>query len=85
MKPTKLPKTDSIEELARFWDEHDVTDFEDELEEVTDPIFRRADETTIQINLPKQDMEQLRRVADRIGIDHAKLIQEWIHEKLQVA
>ena len=60
-------------------------DVEDELEEVTDPIFQRADETTIQINLPKQDLEQLRRVADRIGIDHKKLIQEWIHEKLQAA
>ena len=85
MKKTRLPKTDSIEELARFWDEHDVTDFENELEEVTDPIFQRADETMIQINLPKQDMEQLRRVAERIGIDHTKLIQEWIHEKLQAA
>ena len=85
MKTTRLPKTDSIEELARFWDEHDVTEFEDELDEVIGPVFRRADETTIQINLPKRDLEQLRRVADRIGIDHTKLIQEWIHEKLQAA
>lgn len=85
MKTTRLPKTDSIEELARFWDEHDVTELEDELEEVTEPIFQRADETTIQINLPKQDLERLRRVADRIGIDHTKLVQEWIHEKLQAA
>jgi hypothetical protein len=23
----KLPNTDSIEELARFWDTHDLTDF----------------------------------------------------------
>ena len=69
MKTMRLPKTDSIEELARFWDDHDVTDFEDELEEVTEPVFRRADETTLQINLPKQDLEQLRRIADQIGID----------------
>ena len=62
-----------------------MTEFEDELDEVTGPVFRRADETTIQINLPKRDLEQLRRVADRIGIDHTKLIQEWIHEKLQAA
>jgi hypothetical protein len=34
MKKTKLPRTDSIQELAEFWDTHDLTDFEDELEEV---------------------------------------------------
>ena len=39
MRKRKLPNTDSVEELARFWDTHDVTDFEDELEEVTEPVF----------------------------------------------
>ena len=34
MKIPKIPHTDSIAELARFWDTHDLTDFEDELEEV---------------------------------------------------
>lgn len=32
---------DEIEELAKFWDSHDVTDFEDQLEEVAEPVFRR--------------------------------------------
>ena len=32
MKNKKIPQTDSIEELAQFWDLHDLTDFEDELE-----------------------------------------------------
>ena len=85
MRNTRLPKTDSIEELARFWDEHDLTDFEDELEEVTHPVFQRADVATIQIHLPRQELEQLQRVADQIGVDHTKLIQVWIHEKLQTA
>ena len=39
MKRRKLPNTDSVEELARLWDTHDVTDFEDELAEVTEPVF----------------------------------------------
>jgi hypothetical protein len=38
VKTPKLPQTDSIEELARFWDSHDLTDFEDQLEEVTEPV-----------------------------------------------
>jgi len=41
MKKPKLPKTDSIQELAKFSDEHDLTDFDDELEEVTAPVFVR--------------------------------------------
>ena len=39
MNPTNIPQTDSIQELADFWDTHDLTDFEDELEEVTEPVF----------------------------------------------
>jgi hypothetical protein len=42
MKTPHLPKTDSIQELAHFWDKHDLTDFEDELEEVTEPVFEPA-------------------------------------------
>ena len=34
MSTPRLPQTDSIQELARFWDAHDLTGFEDELEEV---------------------------------------------------
>ncbi len=52
MKKSKLPKTDSIQELAVFWDSHDLTDFEDELEEVTEPVFVRG--TAIKVPLQAQ-------------------------------
>jgi hypothetical protein len=41
MLSERIPQTDSIEDLARFWDTHDLTDFENELEEVAEPIFER--------------------------------------------
>lgn len=41
MSSRKLPQTDSIWELAQFWDSHDLTDFKDELEEVVEPVFER--------------------------------------------
>lgn len=44
MKTEHLPKTSSIEELAQFWDTHDLTNFEDELEEVTEPVFEPAND-----------------------------------------
>ena len=40
---SKIPQTDSIAELARFWDTHDLTDFESELVEVTEPVFERSE------------------------------------------
>jgi hypothetical protein len=42
IRKQRLPKTDSIEELAKFWDTHDLTDFEDDLDEAAEPVFVRA-------------------------------------------
>jgi hypothetical protein len=39
MKRHGLPKMDSIQGLARFWNMHDLTDFEAGLEEVREPVF----------------------------------------------
>jgi hypothetical protein len=56
MKKVKLPKTDSIQKLAEFWDTHELTDFEDELEEVTKPVFVRAARVTeIKVPLEARD------------------------------
>jgi len=49
MNPTLIPQTDSIEALARFWDEHDLTDFEDELQEVTERVFECDNEAAFKI------------------------------------
>jgi predicted DNA binding CopG/RHH family protein len=50
--------TDSIEELAQFWDTHDLTDFEDKLEEVKESVFER--ETLISIRLQPQEVERVK-------------------------
>lgn len=43
MSKPEIPNTDSVEELARFWDTHDATDFEDEVEEVKEQVFVRKE------------------------------------------
>ena len=82
MKSLRVPRTDSIEELARFWDSHDLTDFEEELEEVTTPVFERKPETVIPLHLYLEELEALRRVAQARGIEEAALLREWVLEKL---
>jgi predicted DNA binding CopG/RHH family protein len=78
----KIPKTDSIEELARFWDTHDLTDYEDQLEEVTEPAFQRRAET-IAVPLQPQEIQAVRRIAESKGVDYIALVQGWVLEKLR--
>jgi hypothetical protein len=82
MKGLKLPPIDSIEELAKFWDTHDLTDFEEELEEVTEPVFERKPETMIPLHLHPQELDAIRRVAKAQGVEEAALVREWVLEKL---
>ncbi len=76
----KLPTTDSIQELAAFWQRHDVTDFEDELEEVAQPVFQRAH--VVGVPLTQAEHQAIRDFAVGRGLDEASLIHEWVKERL---
>lgn len=80
MKMNKLPQTDSIQELARFWDKHDLTEFEDELEEVTEPVFASGD--SISLHLQSRDAKEVRRLAESKGVSQTELIHQWVLQKL---
>jgi predicted DNA binding CopG/RHH family protein len=81
MRTPKIPQTDSTYEQARFWDTRDLTDFEDQLEEVTEPIFERTTETTITIHLALNEAEAVKRVTTSKGVEQASLLREWVVEK----
>ena len=93
MKRRKLPDTDSVEELARFWDTHDLTDFENELEEVTEPVFARkgarkgvrAKGAALSIVLPPADVRRLKGIARSMGVRETTVLRQWIVEKLRPA
>lgn len=80
MSMKRLPKTDSIEELAQFWDTHDLTDFADELEEVREPVF--SQQKTVVLHLKPSEAEAVRDIADAKGVAEADLIRSWVLEKL---
>jgi hypothetical protein len=82
MKDQRIPETDSIEELAKFWDTHDLTDFEDQLEEVLKPAFEGEPGKRLSIHLNAQELESLRRLASERGLEEAVLVREWVLEKL---
>jgi len=83
MNTPRLPVTDSIQELARFWDSHDLADFEDQLEEVTEPVFQRR--TMIPLNLESAEAEAVRKIAQAKGVADAELIRQWIRERIHAS
>jgi hypothetical protein len=76
-----IPQTDSIEELAEFWDSHDVTDVEDDLEEVRGRVFQRSG-GAVAVPLAPAEREAVRKIAASRGLEEAALIREWVREKL---
>ena len=82
MKGTKLPQTDSIEELARFWDTHDLTEFDGQLEEVTESIFEHELGTTMVLRLEPEEIEAVEKIAKTRGVGQSELLREWVQEKL---
>ena len=76
-----LPKTDSITELAEFWDKHDVTDFEDELEEVSEDVFASRQDLTV--HLPPSDAKAVHQIATKRRVSESELVSKWIHERVR--
>jgi hypothetical protein len=80
---SNIPQTDSIHELAQFWDTHDLTDFTDELEEVHESVFERKN--AIQVRLEPQEAQAVQQIAQSAGLDSSDLIRQWVIEKIHVA
>ena len=78
-----LPKTDSIEELARFWDTHDVTAFAEDLEEVREPVFVQKKNAVLKVTLRPSEAQRVRRIAGSRGDRDSALLRQWIIEKIQ--
>ncbi len=77
-----IPQMDSVAELARFWDSHDLAEFEDELEQVEENVFDRDEHTVVQVRLQPEQAAALHRVAQSKGLAETELVREWVSEKL---
>jgi hypothetical protein len=78
----KLPETDSIRELAAFWDSHQITDFNDSLQEVDHPVFIRGSGSTVAVPLTPHELQEVKRIAAARGVPEGAVIHEWVREKL---
>lgn len=76
----RIPQSDSIQELARFWDTHDLTDFQEELEDVAESVFVRT--ASIQIPMQSGEAKAVRRIAKAKGMTEVELLREWVLQRL---
>ncbi len=76
MNGRKIPQTDSIHELANFWDTHDLTDFENDLEEVDEPVFEL--QTELIVTLQPEELEALKMIANTRDTTPVNLIRKWV-------
>jgi hypothetical protein len=83
MKKVKIPKTDSIKELAKFFETHDSSEFEDELVEITEPIF--VPRNSVLVRLRPEQVSILKALAKRRGISADQLVREWIVQRISTA
>ena len=79
---SKIPQTDSVAELTSFWDAHDLTEFDDELEKVKAPVFERRSENVLRVILPSNEAAALHRAAVSRGVGDTDLVREWLSERL---
>jgi len=82
VRAKKLPNTDSIQELAKFWDTHDLTGFAQALEEAGEPVFARSKHAPLGVDLPPQEPQRVRRLAKSKGVNETTMVREWILETL---
>ncbi len=77
-----IPKTDSINELAAFWDTHDVTEFSQDLVDVTEPVFAQSPLRSVTVTLTPEELKTLQDIASSRGLDQVTLVRASVQEKL---
>ncbi|CEP66947.1 Ribbon-helix-helix protein, copG [Moorella glycerini] len=66
------PNTDDLQALANFFDRTDLSELEG-LEEVREKPHRSL--VSVTVRLPKEDVEELKRRAARLGLGYSTLVR----------
>lgn len=80
----RIPDFANREEMAKFWDTHDVSDYWDELKPVKVRVAKRLSEG-LNIRLDPDTLAQLRAQAAEKGIGPTTLARMWILEQVKKA
>ncbi|HUT69481.1 MAG TPA: CopG family antitoxin [Desulfatiglandales bacterium] len=82
-KGMKIPEFKTIEEMARFWNTHDITDFENHLIEVKEPLFENMESRIILLMLDSEQYDKLKKIADQKKLNTISLVNEWVTKQIE--
>ena len=71
----------TLEEISRFWDSHDSSDFWGQMEEVKVSHKPRANRC-VSLRIPLDDLQRIKRIAAHKGLGHTTVMRSWVREKL---
>lgn len=77
-KHIKIPEFNTLQEMAEFWDTHDITDFEDQLVEVQEPVFKNLRTRIITVRLDADHYDMLQEIAEQEQQDTISLVRGWV-------
>jgi len=77
-KGEKLPEFESVDEEVEFWENHDVTDFLDELEDLDDVEYKQGKDRVVSVRLPQGLVDKLKAYAKSQEVPYTTLIRRWI-------
>lgn len=81
---SRIPTFKNSQELAEFWDTHDVTDYLDELEPVEiDFQLEKPKDDNIVIRVQEPIKQYLRQVARSKGLNLSSLARMWLMEHMK--
>lgn len=84
MAKEKLPDMNgwTDEQIIAFCETHSASDFEDQLEEIELNVNAPIKEQ-VTFRLDSEDIQVIKRMANKKGIGHTTLIRMWVKEKLE--
>lgn len=78
---SSISKGKTYEEIGKFWDEHDLSDFWDQTEPVEIEVDLR--ESLMYYPLSENLSNRLREAAKAQGVKPGDLLVSWVKEKLE--
>lgn len=83
---SKIPNFKTYKEEAHFWDTHDITDFEDETDDVKISfVLKKPRDKTLVVRLQDEFKKKLEKIARSKGLNVSTLARMWLMEKLHAA
>lgn len=88
----KIPEFRSEEEEARFWDEHDSTEFIENFEPVDISVSPELEEKILKerelkkpvtLRLAPYQIDAVKKIAIKKGLPYQTLIRMWIKERIK--